>query len=80
MKAGSFIKKALSLILCASLAGALFTGCKKGDDLFPSIPAESGEPDATEPSESSTDPAADDEICQLRVALPYSDQTIPIML
>ena len=62
MKAGSFLKKALSLILCASLAGALFTGCKKGDDLFPSIPAESGEPEATEPSESSTDPAADDEI------------------
>ncbi len=76
MKAGSFLKKALSLMLCASLAGALFTGCKKGDDLFPSIPAESGEPEATEPSESSTDPAADDEICQLRVALPYSDQTI----
>ena len=76
MKARSFVKRALSLILCTSLAGALFTGCKNGDDLFPSIPSENGETEAPEPSESSSEPVTDDEIRQLRVALPYADQTI----
>ena len=76
MIARSFVKKALSLILCTSLAGALFTGCKNGDDLFPSIPPENGETESTEPSESSSDPVTNEEIRQLHVALPYSDQTI----
>ena len=73
MIARSFVKKALSLILCTSLAGALFTGCKNGDDLFPSIPPENGETESTEPSESSSDPVTNEEIRQLHVALPYSD-------
>ena len=34
MKVRSLCKRIASLLLCASLTGALFTGCKKGDDLF----------------------------------------------
>jgi len=76
MKGKSFVKKAFSLILCTSLTGALFTGCKKGDDLFPSIPSETEATEVTEPTESSSDPSLVDDIIQLKVALPYSDQTV----
>ena len=76
MRTLSFGKRITSILLCASMAGALFTGCKKGDDLFPSIPSETDETGTTEPVESTSDPASEDVICQLRVALPYSDQTV----
>ena len=37
MQALSNWKKITGILLCASLTGALFSGCKKGDDTFPSI-------------------------------------------
>lgn len=76
MKVISLGRKIASVILCASMAGAVFTGCKKSDDLFPVISSPSGQADTTETSDEPSDPSSDSDICQLNVALPYSDLTI----
>ena len=76
MKALKILRKAVSLVLCLSLSGALFTGCKKSDDLFPTIVSENEETDTTKETEQTSDIEAGDEIRQLEVALPYSDLTI----
>ena len=76
MKALGTGRKITSLLLCASLAGVMFTGCKKGDDMFPSIIPAEGREDISEVTEetSETEPLSDIE--QLTVALPYSDLTV----
>ncbi len=76
MKARSLITKFASVILCASLTGAVFTGCKKGDDMFPVIVPPAEQSDPSESSEAPEDQDADSDISQLNVALPYSDLTI----
>ncbi|MBR3247693.1 MAG: hypothetical protein IKG03_04790 [Clostridiales bacterium] len=76
MRAPSIGRKITSLLLCASLAGALFTGCKKGDDMFPEIVSPGDQTEPAETSDETTDPSDVSDICQLNVALPYSDQTI----
>ena len=76
MKALSLGKKITAVLLCASLAGGLFTGCKKGDDMFPSIEyANGGEGASEEPEETAVESDISD-IQQLTVALPYSDLTV----
>ena len=76
MKPAFFVRRSLSLLLCASLTGALFTGCKKGDDMFPSIEAPVTGSDTTESSAASEETSSDSEIRRLNVALPYSDLTV----
>ena len=76
MKTLGFGKKITSLVLCVSMAGALFTGCKKGDDMFPSIKAPSIETEPEESTENTDDRFSDSDIRELKVALPYSDLTI----
>ena len=76
MKTLKFFSKAVSLVLCLSLAGALFTGCKKNDDSFPSIFSEREETVPSEETDQTTDVNTGGEIRQLEVALPYSDLTI----
>ena len=76
MKALCFGRKITSLLLCASLACALFTGCKKGDDMFPEIASPSVQTDPSETTDETSDPSDVSDICQLNVALPYSDLTI----
>ena len=76
MKALSLGKRITAVLLCASLAGGLFTGCKKGDDMFPSIEyANGGEGASEEPEETAVESDISD-IQQLTVALPYSDLTV----
>lgn len=76
MKIPVLLRKTTSLLLCASLAGALFTGCKKGDDMFPSIDPYREELEATEETGEITETSVVNDIEQLTVALPYSDLTI----
>ena len=76
VKALKFFKKAVSVILCLSLSGALFTGCKKSDDLFPSIISDSEETSSPDETDQPSDTNEGNEIRQLEVALPYSDLTI----
>ncbi len=76
MKALNFFKKAVSMVLCLSLTGALFTGCKKGDDMFPTIVSGNEQSEAPEATSKPSDTDSANEICQLEVALPYSDLTI----
>ncbi len=76
MKALSLGRKITSLLLCVSMAGALFTGCKKGDDMFPSIEAPSVETEPEESTENTGDQLSGGDIRELKVALPYSDLTI----
>ena len=76
MKAFVQCRKILSLLLCLSMAGALFTGCKKGDDMFPSIEDPNVQEDPSESTDETSDPLSGGDIRQLRVALPYSDLTI----
>ena len=76
MRARFFVKKIASLMLCASLTGALFTGCKKGDDMFPVIVPPGEQSDPSETPEAPSEPDTDGDISQLNVALPYSDLTI----
>ena len=76
MKVLSPGRKIASLLLCVSLACTLFTGCKKGDDVFPSIVLPDVPPDASEETEESRDPSDVSDISRLEVALPYSDLTI----
>ena len=76
MKAFKLVKRAVSLILCLSLAGALFTGCKKGDDMFPTIVSGSEQSNESKSESRPSDADSGNEICQLEVALPYSDLTI----
>ena len=76
MKTLGFGKKITSLVLCVSMAGALFTGCKKGDDLFPSIEAPNIETESEESTENTDDQFVGGDIRELKVALPYSDLTI----
>ena len=76
MKALKIFKKAVSVIMCLSLSGALFTGCKKSDDLFPSIISESEDSEPSDEPDQTSGTDEGNEICQLEVALPYSDLTI----
>ena len=76
MQALSNWKKITGILLCASLTGALFSGCKKGDDTFPSIDYEVDQPGQSEVSEETHESAPGNEIRELTVALPYSDETI----
>ncbi len=76
MKALDLGRRITSVLLCASLAGAVFTGCKKGDDMFPSIEAPQDQTDTTEESEAVAQESDTGDIQQLTVALPYSDQTV----
>lgn len=76
MKVLSLGYKALSLILCVSFAGALFTSCKKGDDRFPPIVTQEEQEETVESSDASIKPDSGKDIRQLQVALPYSDLTI----
>ena len=76
MKANSLGRRITGLLLCASLTGYLFAGCKKGDDMFPEIVSPSEETDVSESSDESTDNSSGSDICELNVALPYSDLTI----
>ena len=76
MKVLSLGRKIASLILCASVAGTVFTGCKKGDELFPVIVPPADHADPTETSDEPSDDSSESDICQLNVALPYSDLTI----
>ena len=76
VKALKIFKKAVSVILCLSLSGALFTGCKKSDDLFPSIISESEDSEPSDEPDQTSGIDEGNEICQLEVALPYSDLTI----
>ena len=76
MKATSHWKKITSILLCASLTGALFSGCKKGDDTFPSIDYEVVPSGQSEVSEETHASSPGNEVRELTVALPYSDETI----
>ena len=76
MKAHELGRRITGLLLCASLTGYLFTGCKKGDDMFPEIVSPSEETNVSESSDESTDNSSGSDICELNVALPYSDLTI----
>ena len=76
MEVRPFSRRLISVLLCASLAGTVFTGCQKGDDMFPSINPASEEAEVTESSGRPSDPAYDTEIRHINVALPYSDLTI----
>ena len=76
MKAFKIVKKAASLVLCLSLTGALFTGCKKGDDMFPTIISGNEQSDASDATSKPSNADSGNEIRQLEVALPYSDLTI----
>ena len=76
MKARVSGRKITSILLCASLACTLFSGCKKGDDTFPSIDQYKGETDVTEETDESSEPESLSDIQQLTVALPYSDLTV----
>ena len=68
--------KIAGLILCTYLTCSLFTGCKKGDDMFPEIDLPEGRPEVTEETNVTADPSSDSDIRELNVALPYSDLTI----
>ena len=70
------LRKIASLVLCVSMAGALFTGCKKGDDMFPSIESPSVQTTPEESTDNTDDPFEAGDIMQLKVALPYSDITV----
>ena len=76
MKVRSLCKRIASLLLCASLTGALFTGCKKGDDLFPVIESPEGQTGPSETADETVDQTPESDVLQLNVALPYSDLTI----
>ena len=76
MKAGSLVRRIISLLLCVSLTGALFTGCKKGDDMFPSINYERDREGQTEEPDETQETTSAGDIRQLTVALPYSDLTV----
>lgn len=80
MKAFALAGKILSVVLCASMTCAVFAGCNKGDDLFPSINSESNESDPSESSSEASNTGADSEISQLKVALPYSDLTVQCLV
>ena len=69
-------KKTTSLLLCAALACLLFSGCKKGDDMFPSIASPSDQTGHAKGPDETEEESVESDICQLSVALPYSDQTI----
>ena len=80
MKALGIGRKATAVLLCASMTGALFTGCKKGDDLFPSIsPRETMTVETEETGEESVS-SLDEGIRQLTVALPYSNETVQCLV
>lgn len=76
MNARGLGRKIAGLILCTSLTCSLFTGCKKGDDMFPEIDLPEGRPEVTEETNVTADPSSDSDIRELNVALPYSDLTI----
>ncbi len=76
MKAISHWKRFTGLLLCASMTGMLFSGCKKGDDTFPSIDYEVNQSGQSEESNETSEQSSGSEIRELTVALPYSDQTI----
>jgi len=76
MKALCLGRKITGIILCASMAGAILSGCKKGDDLFPSIESAKDSTDSSEEIEATATESGLSEIQQLTVALPYSDQTV----
>ena len=76
MKFRSSVRKIASLLLCVSMTGALFTGCKKGDDMFPSIESPSVETTPEESTDDTDDQFDAGNIMQLKVALPYSDITV----
>ena len=76
MSALSQWKRIASILLCASLTGMLFSGCKKGDDTFPSIDYEVDPSGQSEETGETSEQSTGSEIRELTVALPYSDQTI----
>lgn len=76
MTARVMLRKTTSLLVCASLTGALLSGCKKGDDMFPSIDPYNNGADVTEETDETTEPVVISDIEQLSVALPYSDLTV----
>lgn len=76
MKAISHWKRFTGLLLCASMTGMIFSGCKKGDDTFPSIDYEVDQSGQSEESNETSEQSSGSEIRELTVALPYSDQTI----
>ncbi len=76
MKAFRIGRKLTGIVLCVSLAGALFSGCKKGDDMFPSIAPREQATESSKETDETTLPVSDDGISQLNVALPYSDLTV----
>ena len=76
MKARSLFRRIICVALGAALAGSVVTGCKKGDDMFPSIVTESSESSASEVTDETGSTVSDSDIQHIRVALPYSDQTI----
>ncbi|MCQ2502778.1 MAG: hypothetical protein MJ084_03335 [Saccharofermentans sp.] len=81
MKALTLGKRITSLLLCASVTGAVFSGCKKSDDMFPSIEPSVEQAQESEPGEQVVpDKSDEDKIQQLSVALPYSDLTIQCLV
>lgn len=64
------------LLLCVSMAGTLLSGCKKGDDMFPSIDPYSNGSDVTEETAETDETVVITDIEELSVALPYSDLTV----
>ena len=76
MSALSQWKRIASILLCASMTGMIFSGCKKGDDTFPSIDYEVNQSGQSEESNETSEQSSGSEIRELTVALPYSDQTI----
>lgn len=76
MKPVCFTRRSISLLLCASLTGAVLTGCKKGDDMFPSIGVPDIQTSQTDESDGTVQTTPENEIRHLSVALPYSDLTV----
>ena len=76
MKTLDLGRRAVSVLLCAALSGALLTGCKKGDDMFPSISSQTDPSEVSEETEEPSEETTGGDIRQLKVALPYSDLTV----
>lgn len=76
MKIRDLGKITASFVLSASLTCSLFTGCKKGDDLFPSIVPPAEQTGVSEETDVTEDVSSESDIRMLNVALPYSDLTV----
>ncbi|MCR5684349.1 MAG: hypothetical protein K6G81_02870, partial [Lachnospiraceae bacterium] len=80
MKAHGSGKRITTLFILASLTCGLFTGCKKGDDMFPSIVPPTEQTGVSEETDVTEDDFAESDIRMLNVALPYSDLTVQCLV